>query len=296
MLLILSYFMFLLLCLMRKVLSAYSEKETFNSESIGLTCFGIPVLAYVWGWILEAGLISGTGTVLIKSVLGFMECFGVVFFLIVGCCLLEYHIMGNLPNALQVLRKKGIRAILVLGICMLLSGVCGGVSYLPEERLYRVLTDINEYFGYWMIFLSYGIVSITFFITNVTRERLGNGLKRWKAQDGLFLLLLKVIIVASSIFVKTLLFINLAQPSGVTFISVKYHWIRELGNLLFRWQYDGFKYWMLYIMPLLIVLYIVAVILKKNKNKTDVVWGSVVFAECFFTGWIGQILWLGSWM
>lgn len=295
MIIILSYFMFLLLCVMYKTLLVYGKNENIDAESIGLTCFGIPILACVWGWIIEAGVMQVCNSVIEKVVLGFGECFGMVLILFVGYCLLEYYIAGKYPSKLQVFLNKSKGALIVISICMLMSGIGGGLSGLPEEYLHRVLTDINKYLGYWMIFISYGIISITFFATNVTKERFGNELKRWKSQDGKFLVLMKWIVVGTSIGMKTLWFINMAQPLGITYLSVKYEWIGDLERLAFRMQQDGFKYMMLCIMPLLIVLYIVAVDLKENNSKTDVVWGCVVFGECLLTGWIGQFLWFVSW-
>lgn len=134
--------------------------------------------------------------------------------------------------------------MLLLSGCMLLSGIAGG---------------INEYLGYWIVFLSYWIVSIVFIITNMHRESMRNTLKRWKAEDGILLLLAKLMIVGVSIYVKTLLFMNHAQPAYGMITLLKYKWIRDIEFVLWKMLYYGGRYVFLGVIPCLFVLYIVKI-------------------------------------
>lgn len=295
MILILLYFMFWLLCLMWKVLGAYSEKEKVDTETIGLTCFGIPIIVGVCAWALE-GMSVLTDSIIVKCVLGVAECSLVVLAYIGGCFSLEKLIIGMQENKKQAVHRKGIRAEHIICGCILLTGICGGVSTIPEECLYRILQGINEFFGVWMIFLSYWIITIVF-VNHIVREKnYMNVLTRWKAQDGPFLMIMKIVIVLYSICTKTLWFMSVAHPIFVTPISVKYDWVDKLDSVLFQVQDKGAKYHLLIVLPILFVLYFAAAIGKRNqKNKKDMTFGATVLIECVVTGFWGFILWLGSW-
>ncbi len=279
---ILSYFMCLLLCTMKNILGFYSKEDNIDGESIILTYFAMPALVFLWD-IMKISMGFDDG---IAGVFGFLGCFAIVFLYVWGCCSLEYYIMEEREGKLQVFRDKGNGVMLLLSGCILLSGIAGG---------------IDEYFGYWMIFLSYWIVSIVFVVTNIPGKSLWSALKRWKKKDGIFLLLMKLMAVGTSIYVKTLLFINLAQPNYGSIIPVKYRikyeWLSDLDSVLFEMLFEGSKYVFVGLIPCLFVLYVVAALHRKNANKKrDVIWGIVVLAECFLSGFVGLVLWMATWM
>ena len=138
---ILSYFMCLLLCTMKNILGFYSKEDNIDGESIILTYFAMPASVFLWIiiWDITIFLFGFSDNIVANRVFGFLGCFAIVFLYVWGCCSLEYYIMEEREGKLHVFRDKGKGVMLLLSGCILLSGIAGG---------------INEYFGYWMIFLS----------------------------------------------------------------------------------------------------------------------------------------------
>lgn len=272
---LLSYYMCLLLCVIKDIFGIFSTEKYIDQDSVILTCFVMPILLFLWD-ITEI-LFGFADNIVANRIFGFLGCFLIVFLYVLGCCCLESFVIGKKVSKVQVFREKGIGVKILLSACMLLAGVGGG---------------INVYLGYWIIFLAYCIVTLVFVITNIPEKSLQKILNGWKEKDGIFLILVKLMVVGTSIYEKTLLFFNLAQPWPDGMYGVlNYKWVRDLESLLFRMQYYGDKYVFFGLIPCLLVLFVVAVLRRKKTNQNiKLIWGIVMLAECFLFGLFGSVL------
>lgn len=272
---LLSYYMCLLLCVIKNIFGIFSTEKHIDQDSVILTCFVMPILVFLWD--ITIFLFGFSDNIVANRIFGFLGCFLIVFLYVLGCCCLESFVIGKKLSKVQVFREKGIGVKILLSACMLLAGVGGG---------------INVYLGYWIIFLAYCIVTLVFVITNIPEKSLQKILNSWKEKDGIFLILVKLMVVGTSIYVKTLLFFNLAQPWPDGMYGVlNYKWVRDLESLLFRMQYYGDKYVFFGLIPCLLVLFVVAVLRRKKTNQNiKLIWGIVMLAECFLFGLFGSVL------
>lgn len=298
------YFICCYMYLLYKVFNAFSEKKVnFKVSALVITA----VLSFM-GSLFGLGLGSWdtfTDNInMAACIYGFVVYVFKTLVFLFACAYLEHYVMGKTERMLTVFRNKSLGVLILLGLCVVAPGIAGSISQFPVERIPKDLQYIHYYFDDRMLFISYVIIAMVFLFTNMTKESLKKVMQEWKTQDGIFLVGMKILCVANGAFMKLLLFLVFASPwyhSNLLLIQyvVKNEWMNKLKKFFGVLQYDFYKYEMLYILPVLTILYVVAVFRKKREKQVsvrkDLGFGILMNAVCFFVDCFGCVLeWICS--
>lgn len=298
------YFICCYMYLLYKVFNAFSEKKVnFKVSALVITA----VLGFM-GSLFGLGLGSWdtfTDNInMAACIYGFVVYVFKTLVFLFACAYLEHYVMGKTERMLTVFRNKSLGVLILLGLCVVAPGIAGSISQFPVERIPKDLQYIHYYFDDRMLFVSYVIIAMVFLFTNMTKESLKKVMQEWKTQDGIFLVGMKILCVANGAFMKLLLFLVFASPwyhSNLLLIQyvVKNEWMNKLKKFFGVLQYDFYKYEMMYILPILTILYVVAVFLKKREKQVsirkDLGFGILMNAVCFFVDCLGCFLeWICS--
>ncbi len=109
-----------------------------------------------------------------------------------------------------------------------------------------------------------------------------DGWKKWKEQDGIALIGIKIVSVLNSVFMKFILLYVWTRPTW---------WYTSDNSILHFMQMKGWKYELLYIMPIIALVYF-AILLSSERHdsksrKWEVKFALIVNATCFFVDCLG---------
>lgn len=275
---------------MKDVFFAISEKERVDTESVGLTCFGVPILFYLFTDVTR--FLTVITDNVIRDMFAFASAFLLVLGLVIGFCSLECQIIGTGKSKRHVFFQKNIFAVFVLLGSMIVPGVCVGLNEYSEQHSGYSFIPISEYMVLW----AYLIVTITFFITAKSGKSIKVIMKNWKEQDGVFLVIVKILVILNSIFVKIFFVMGILYRNSVLLLVFGLHeWMYEYTNRILRLVDSVLSLQFKAIMPLLLALYIGAVSDKKSKEKReDVCFGRFAFVEGYIFLVIVAFIWAVS--
>lgn len=300
------YFICCYMYLLYKVFNAFSEKKIHFKMSDLAVAVVIYIVTGAFG--LSIGIAGGgmsTDDINVAAcIMGFVVYALKTLVFLGACGYLEHYVMGKTEKPLDVFKNKSLVVNILLGVCVIAAGIAGSISEFPVECIPKDLQYIHYYFDDRMLFVSYLIIATVFLFTNVTRESFKIVMKEWKAQDGSFLVGMKILCVVNGAFMKLILFLVWASPwyhSNLLLIQyvVKNEWMYKLKKAFEVLQYDFYKYEMMYILPILTILYVVAVLIKKKVKKVsigkDLWFGILINAVCFLVDCLGCFLeWICS--